>query len=144
MAEVNVRINNQSYAISCDDGQEQHVLKLARQVDAKVQEIRQASGASDANHLLVLAAIITANDLHDVQPHVADLKKHIKAQDDALRQAASDIAVLQAQVQSSDNDHPYDLPQTAITEEQLQKVGEHITHLSDRVVALANRIKALA
>lgn len=141
MAEINVRISQQNYAISCDDGQEQHILKLARQVDSKVGEVRQATGTADINHALVLSAIIITNDLNETQAHVAALEKHIRAQDEALRQAAADIEALQ---QREANEVLPDMPQSAVNDDQLQEMGNAVNHLSQRVLALANRVKALA
>lgn len=140
MAEVNVRISGQSYAIGCDDGQEPHILKLARVVDAKVAEVRAATGTADANHLLVLSAIIMANDMQELQGHVTTLEKHIRAQDEALRQAAADIETLQQQ----DDTPVSDTAPAAINDDQLQEMGQMVEHLAGRVTALAQRIKALA
>ncbi len=140
MAEVNVRISGQTYSIGCDDGQEPHILKLARLVDAKVGEVRSATGTADSNHLLVLSAIIIANDMQELQGHLATLEKHIRAQDQALRQAATDIEALQQR----EVEGPPDMPSAAMSDDQLQEMGQAVTNLATRVTALAQRIKALA
>ena len=38
MGQVSVPVNGRSYAISCDDGQETRIRRLAQYVDAKVAE----------------------------------------------------------------------------------------------------------
>ena len=38
MAQVSVPVNGRSYAITCDDGQETRIRRLAQYVDAKVAE----------------------------------------------------------------------------------------------------------
>ncbi|HUC62484.1 MAG TPA: cell division protein ZapA, partial [Alphaproteobacteria bacterium] len=44
MAQVTVTINNRGYQIACDDGQEQHLVKLAGYVDKRVGELTAAMG----------------------------------------------------------------------------------------------------
>ena len=67
MAEINVLINGRSYGIACDDGQEQRVLDLSRFVDARLKDIAKAGAASTESHLLVLTALVMADEIFDLK-----------------------------------------------------------------------------
>lgn len=63
MSEVQVTINERSYKIGCDEGQEEHVKALAQALDARVSELAAAMGQIGDNRLLVMAGILLADDL---------------------------------------------------------------------------------
>jgi cell division protein ZapA len=67
MAEISITINGRNYGIACDDGQERRVLELARYVDGRLREIARAGAASNESHLLVLTAIILADEIADMK-----------------------------------------------------------------------------
>ena len=56
-AQVTVTIAEKVYRIACDDGQEEHLRRLAAEVDAKIEEMRKAFGEIGDNRLTVMAAI---------------------------------------------------------------------------------------
>ncbi|MGZ9097894.1 MAG: cell division protein ZapA [Micavibrio sp.] len=67
MAEVNVAIHGKMYGIACDDGQERRVQDLARYVDLRLKEIAGAGAASNEPHLLVLTALVLADEIFDTK-----------------------------------------------------------------------------
>ena len=67
MAEVSVAIHGKAYGISCDDGQERRVLELAKYVDSRLREIASAGAASNESHLLVLTALVLADEIFDAR-----------------------------------------------------------------------------
>ena len=67
MAEISITINGRNYGIACDDGQERRVKELAGYVDSKLREIARAGAASNESHLLVLTAIILADEIADLR-----------------------------------------------------------------------------
>ncbi len=67
MAEISITINGRNYGIACDDGQEKRVQELARYVDFRLKEIARAGAASNESHLLVLTAIILADEIADMK-----------------------------------------------------------------------------
>ncbi len=74
MAQVTVKINGYAYTVSCDDGQEPHLMSMARQVEQRIEGIRSIGGPSGEARLLVLAALLMADELHDIQAEVASLR----------------------------------------------------------------------
>ena len=67
MAEVSVAIHGKTYGIACDDGQEKRVQDLARYVDVRLREIAGAGAASNESHLLVLTALVMADEVFDMK-----------------------------------------------------------------------------
>ena len=67
MAQVTVKINGYAYTVGCDDGQEQHLQAMAAQVEKRVDSIKALGGNSGEARLLVLAALLMADELHDLR-----------------------------------------------------------------------------
>lgn len=65
MAQVSVPVNGRSYAIACEDGQETRIRRLAQYVDAKVSEFVGSAGQVGEARLLLLAALVIADELSD-------------------------------------------------------------------------------
>jgi len=65
MAQVAVTINSRSYRIACDDGQEEHLQRLAQFVDKKVSELVASVGQIGDTRLLVMASLLVADELSD-------------------------------------------------------------------------------
>jgi cell division protein ZapA len=65
MAQVVATINGRSYPIACNEGEEQRIAELARYVDAKVKSFARDLGQIGEARLLVLAALVLADELAD-------------------------------------------------------------------------------
>jgi cell division protein ZapA len=65
MGQVSVPVNGRSYAIICEDGQENRIRRLAQYVDAKVAEFVGSVGQAGEARLLLLAALVIADELSD-------------------------------------------------------------------------------
>ncbi len=63
MTQVDVSINGRTYAISCDDGQEAHVGRLARYLDQKVSALAKSVGQVGDARLLVMASLVVVDEL---------------------------------------------------------------------------------
>ena len=67
MAQVDVAINGKSYKIACDDGQENHLLELASNVDQRVQQLVSSVGQLGDARLLVMACLLISDELSEAQ-----------------------------------------------------------------------------
>ena len=67
MGEVNLSLNGKNYGVACDDGQEARVADLGRYVDARLREIATAGAASNDSHLLVLTALVLADEIYELR-----------------------------------------------------------------------------
>ena len=65
MSHVSVTVNGHPYKIACDDGQEPRIRRLANYVDAQVGQFVKNLGQVGEARLLLLAALVTANELSD-------------------------------------------------------------------------------
>src|SRR5690242_4224306 len=65
MGQVVVKVNGREFPLSCADGQEPRIRRLAQYVDAKVGEFTKAIGQVGEARLLLLAAIIISDELSD-------------------------------------------------------------------------------
>ncbi len=87
MAQVDVSVNGQSYRIACEDGQEDRLVDLAAMVDEKVIGLVNQIGQVGSNRLLVMAALIIADELVDLKNEVGssrELEDKIKQEDMVL------------------------------------------------------------
>ena len=67
MAQVDLLVNGQSYRIACEDGQEDRLVDLAAMVDGKIAELVNQIGQVGSNRLLVMAALVIADELVDLK-----------------------------------------------------------------------------
>jgi cell division protein ZapA len=63
MAEVMLSIGGHSYQVSCRDGEEPHLHKIAEIVDRKVGEARSAVGDLGEVRQLLLASLLLADEV---------------------------------------------------------------------------------
>ena len=75
MAQVDVSVNGQSYRTACEDGQEDRLVDLATMVDEKVLELVNQIGQVGSNRLLVMAALIIADELVDLKNEAGSLQE---------------------------------------------------------------------
>ena len=75
MANVNVKFNNKDYLLSCDDGQEENLKKLANHLDTKYNELNKNLGNIGENKLLLITAIQMVDDYFDLFQKVQNTKK---------------------------------------------------------------------
>lgn len=86
MGEVTITINGHSYGIFCDNGQEQRVVDLSNHVDRKMRDIARAGAANNESHLLVLTAIMLADEAFDLRDNLATLGDSITETAEVLTQ----------------------------------------------------------
>ena len=65
MGQVNLTINSRPFAVTCDDGQEGRIRRLGQYVDAKIAEFVGNIGQVGEARLLLLAALVIADELAD-------------------------------------------------------------------------------
>ena len=79
MANVNIKLNNKDYLLSCDDGQEENLKELANHLDSKYNELKKNLGNIGENKLLLITAIKMVDDYFDlfkkVKNNKADFEK---------------------------------------------------------------------
>jgi cell division protein ZapA len=108
MAQINVEVNGRPYAVGCEDGQEAHLMELAKLFDRQVREVSQDMGQLGDTRLFLMGALLLADELYDAKGRLAALQVEVsRLQADrtrletravnALESAASRIEKLAAQ-----------------------------------------------
>jgi cell division protein ZapA len=72
MAQVTIRINGYAYTVGCEDGQEPHLEKMAAEIEQRITSIKAIGGQSGEARLLMLAALLLADELHDERKTAAE------------------------------------------------------------------------
>lgn len=85
MAEVNLNINGRNYGIACDSGQEKRVKDLGYYIDQRIKEISRAGAASNDSHLLILTALMLADEIFDLRDEMSELSEKA-GESDAVRE----------------------------------------------------------
>lgn len=67
MGQINVTIGGRSYPLACRDGEEDRLSKLAAHVDAKAADLTGALGQMSEPRLLLMAAILIADEFFEVR-----------------------------------------------------------------------------
>ena len=71
MSNVTLSIGGRRFTVACAAGEEGHVASLGRMIDAKLSEIGDVGGQSEAR-MLLFAALLLADDLHTAQARQAE------------------------------------------------------------------------
>ena len=74
MANVSVKFNNKDYLLSCDDGQENSLKKLAKFLDNKYTECKDKLGNIGENKLLLITTIQLIDEYFDLKSKVTEQK----------------------------------------------------------------------
>ena len=67
MGQVVVEIGGRNYPLSCRDGDEAHLTGLAAHIASKAEGLTGSLGPLSEARLLLMAALMVADELHDVR-----------------------------------------------------------------------------
>jgi cell division protein ZapA len=70
MAQVSLQINGYAYVLGCADGEEPHLFALAADLDRRIEEIKASTGPGGEARLLLMAALMLSDELHDLREYV--------------------------------------------------------------------------
>ena len=98
MAQVNVTINGHQYRMACLDGQEDHLLGLARGFSERIEGMRTQFGEVGDMRLTIMAAVTVADELSEAAAKIRRLEQQIAAAEQARVVAAEGAQVTQAAV----------------------------------------------
>ncbi len=87
MSNVTLEIGGRSYAVACSDGQEAHVLRLGRSIDARLATMPNAGAQSEARTLL-FAALLMADECFELK----QAKPDVPAPDGGFAEALEKVA----------------------------------------------------
>jgi cell division protein ZapA len=91
MSHINVTINGRQYRMACEEGQEVRLLKLAENLEARVESLRGKFGEIGDARLTVMAALTVCDELLDANHRIRALEEELEALRN-VRVAATDRA----------------------------------------------------
>ncbi len=91
MSQVSVTINGRQFRMACEDGQEDHLMELARELDVRIEGLRAKFGEIGDNRLTVMAALTVADELAEMGKRLKGLEEEMAAAQEA-RVAGADRA----------------------------------------------------
>jgi cell division protein ZapA len=79
MAQVSIDINDRHYTVGCEDGQEKHLAALSKVFDRHVRSLSTEIGRLGETRLFLMAALLLADELHEVQERLAERESALAA-----------------------------------------------------------------
>lgn len=79
MGQVVVTIAGRVYRMACEDGQEQHLENLARDLDAKMDQLRAGFGEIGEQRLAIMTALTVVDELAEARAGLARAEQAAEA-----------------------------------------------------------------
>ena len=78
MNHINVTINGRQYRMACEEGQEVRLLKLAENLESRVESLRGKFGEIGDQRLTVMAALTACDELLDAGNRIRALEQELE------------------------------------------------------------------
>jgi cell division protein ZapA len=79
MSQISVTINGRQFRMACEDGQEEHLTTLARELDSRIESLRGKFGEIGDTRLTVMAALTIADELGEMGTRLNRLEEELMA-----------------------------------------------------------------
>ena len=89
---VNVMVNGRAYTIACDEGEEEHLRALAGHVDGKVRELLETVGQVGDARLLLMAALLIADEYFEANARLEARARQIAISPDRMTNSTKSSA----------------------------------------------------
>jgi cell division protein ZapA len=83
MPTVNATIAGRQFRLACEDGQEDHLLALSKDMDERIAQLRAKFGEIGDTRLTVMAALTIADELNEAGQRMQGLEQELTALQDA-------------------------------------------------------------
>ncbi len=83
MATINASIAGRQFRLACEDGQEEHLQSLARNLDHRISELRKKFGEIGDTRLTVMAALMVSDELSEASRKVRRMEEELVTHQDA-------------------------------------------------------------
>jgi cell division protein ZapA len=87
MSQVSVTINGRQFRMACEDGQEGHLMNLARDLDSRIEGLRAKFGEIGDTRLTVMAALTIADSLAETVQRIKRLEDELASLKEARTEA---------------------------------------------------------
>jgi cell division protein ZapA len=89
MSQVSVTINGRQFRMACEDGQEDHLMNLAHDLDSRIEGLREKFGEIGDSRLTVMAALTIADALAETSVRLKRLEDELGALQAARMEVAN-------------------------------------------------------
>jgi cell division protein ZapA len=101
MPQVTVTINSRQYRMACEDGQEEHLLRLCEDMNRRIADLSDKFGEIGDARLILMAALSVADELGDTNERIRRLEQELATLRNtravaADRTQASQVAIVDA------------------------------------------------
>ncbi len=77
MANVNITFNGKEFLLSCDDGQEDHLIELSEHLNNRFAGLKSQLGSIGENKLLLITSIKIMDEYFETKKKIEDKKKEL-------------------------------------------------------------------
>jgi cell division protein ZapA len=103
VSQVNVTINGRQFRMACEDGQEDHLRGLAKDLDERIVALRGQFGEIGDARLTVMAALMVADELAEAGKKLKRLEQDHTALQDARGASVEQAEATQAAIATAFN-----------------------------------------
>jgi cell division protein ZapA len=103
MSQVTVTINSRQFRMACEDGQEGHLIKLAQDLDQRIDKLRGNFGEIGDARLTIMAALTVADELSDINSRLKRVEKELASLQEARIASAEHAKATQAAITAALN-----------------------------------------
>jgi cell division protein ZapA len=103
MSQVTVTINGRQFRMACEDGQEGHLMRLAQDLDQRIDKLRGNFGEIGDARLTIMAALTVADELADINGRLKRVEEELAALQEARVASAEHAKATQAAISAALN-----------------------------------------
>ena len=103
MPQVSVTINGRQFRMGCEDGEEEHLQRLAGDLDQRISRLRTRFGEIGDTRLTVMAALTLADELAELKVKLARVEPELATLQQASVMSAERSDTTQAAVAAALN-----------------------------------------
>ena len=89
MANVNIKFNGKDYLLSCDNGQEEHLIELAEYLNKRFKELKSELGNIGESKLLLISSIKIVDEYYEIKKSVDKKKEEFNILSDRFKELKS-------------------------------------------------------
>jgi cell division protein ZapA len=103
MSQVTVTINGRQFRMACEDGQEGHLMRLAQDLDQRIEKLRGNFGEIGDARLTIMAALTVADELADMNNRLQRVEEELASLEVARVASAEHAKATQAAISAALN-----------------------------------------
>ena len=102
-SQVTVTINGRNFRLVCEHGQEEHLAKLAGELDRRIGGLRSRFGEIGDTRLTIMAALMIADELSEISSRLRQFEEELASLNGARIASAEHAKATQAAISAALN-----------------------------------------